>query len=172
MSPAAQMVSELMSQPVVSVGPGARVEEVRALAKSRGVHHVPIVQRGKVLGVVCTCDLGDASPDVRVLQLARRNLVTALPSCSASDAAKLMKDNAVGSVLISNRDGLWGIVTRDDLSRADAELARSLAELECSACHSKHHLRQSSGDTLLCVACAERANSAHWFDEGGGGGGD
>jgi predicted transcriptional regulator len=168
MSPGVQMVSELMSQPVISVGPGASVEEVRTLAKSRGVHHVPIVQRGKVLGVVCTCDLNDASPDLRVLQLARRNLVTAEPNCSATDAAKLMKDNAVGSVLIANRDGLWGIVTRDDLSRADAQLARSLAELECAACHSKHHLRQSAGDTLLCVACAERASSAHWFDEGGG----
>lgn len=168
MSPATQMVSELMSQPVVSVGPGASVEEVRALAKSRGVHHVPIVQRGKVLGVVCTCDLTEASPDLRVIQLARRNPVTAEPNCSATDAAKLMKDNAVGSVLIANRDGLWGIVTRDDLSRAGAHLARSLAELECAACHSKHHLRQSAGDTFLCAACADRANATHWFDEGGG----
>ena len=61
-----------------------------------------------------------------------------------------MRDNAVGSVLISNRDGLWGIVTRADLASADAELARaryaaaSLDELSqgralyvtrCAGCH-------------------------------------
>jgi CBS domain-containing protein len=168
MSPVAQMVSELMSQPVVSVGPGASVEEVLSLASSKGIHHVPIVQRGKLLGVVCTCDLGAARRDLHVLQLARRNPVTAEPNCSANDAAMLMKEHAVGSVLITNRDGLWGIVTRDDLIKADAELACVLSELECAACHSKHHLRQGLGDTLLCVACAERASSTHWFDEGGG----
>jgi len=168
MSPATQMVSELMRQPVVSVGPGASVEEVLALAKTQGIHHVPIVQRGKLLGVVCLCDLGKASPEARVVQLARRNVVTVEPSCSASDAAKLMRDKAVGSVLISNRDGLWGIVTRADLASADAELARQLAELQCAVCHSTHHLRQGDDDKLLCVACSERASASHWFDEGGG----
>ncbi len=165
MSAGTQMVSELMRQPVVTVGPGASVEEVRALADSQGIHHVPIVQRGRLLGVVCTCDLRDARPDLRVLQLARRNVVTAEPNVSARVVAKLMRDQAVGSVLISNRDGLWGIVTRSDLAEADAELAGLLATLECAACHATHHLRSSDGATLLCVACAERLSSQHWFEQ-------
>lgn len=163
-----QMVSELMRQPVVTVGPGATVDEVTTLAKDRKIHHVPIVQHGKVLGIVCTCDLAGARPDLRALQLARRNVIAAQPDSSVTDVARLMTDNAVGSVLISNRDGLWGIVTRDDLAHSSAELAGLLAGARCAACHTTHHLRQSAGETLLCAACAERASATHWFEEGGG----
>jgi predicted transcriptional regulator len=168
MSAVKQLVSDLMRQPVVTVGPGASVGEVTTLAKDRGIHHVPIVQRGKVLGIVCTCDLAEASPEVRALALARRNVITALPDASASDVARLMTNNAVGSVLITNRDGLWGIVTRDDLALASADLADLLDGVRCTACQSTHHLREGAGETLLCAACAERARASHWFEEGGG----
>lgn len=165
--PATQQVSELMRQPVVAVGPGASVREVLELAKSRGIHHVPIVQHGKLLGLVCTCDLKAAAPDLHALQLARRNVVTASPDCSAEDAARLMMTQVVGSLLIVNGDGVWGIVTRQDLARADAELAALLARVQCSACQSTRHLQRGPGDTFLCAACAERASASHWFDEGG-----
>lgn len=168
MSATNPIVSELMHQPLLSVGPGASVDEVMALAKSKGIHHVPIVQEGKLLGMVCTCDLGAARKDLRALQMARRQVITVLPDCPASDAAKLMLDNAVGSLVVSNRDGLWGIVTRHDLVHADEKLAEILAEGHCAACQSTHHLRPGPGDTFLCVHCAERAAASHWFDEGGG----
>ena len=169
MSASTQIVSELMHQPLVSAPPGASVDEVMTLAKSKGIHHVPIVQGSKLLGIVCTCDLGAARKDLRALQLARRHVVTVKPDCPAPAAAKLMLEEAVGSLLVGNADGLWGIVTRDDLMQADAELASLLAPVHCSACQSTHHLRPGPGDSYLCVHCAERASSTHWFDEGAGG---
>jgi predicted transcriptional regulator len=169
MSAAIPIVSELMHQPLVSVGPGASVEEAIQLAKSKGIHHVPIVQSGKLLGMVCTCDLGSARPDLRVLQLARRNVVTVEPDCSTADAARLMVTSVVGSLVVRNGDGLWGIVTRSDLVQADEALASVLAELKCAACQSTRHLRPGPGDGYLCVHCAERASASHWFDEGCGG---
>jgi predicted transcriptional regulator len=168
MSGASQIVSELMHQPLTSVGPGASVDEVLSLAKSKGVHHVPIVQRGKLLGLVCTCDLHGAQNDVKALQLARRQVLTVQPDCPAADAAKLMLEHAVGSLIVSNRDGLWGIVTRHDLMHSGQALAELLAESHCASCQSTHHLRQGPGETYLCVDCAERAATAHWYDEGGG----
>lgn len=168
MSASNPIVSELMHQPLHSVGPSARVDDVLTLAKTKGIHHVPIVQRGKLLGIVCTCDLSAARQDLKALQLARRQVVTVLPSCTASDAAKLMMDHAVGSLVVSNRDGLWGIVTRHDLMNADETLASLLAEGHCAACQSTHHLRQGPGETYLCAQCADRAAASHWFDEGGG----
>jgi CBS-domain-containing membrane protein len=121
-----------------------------------------------LLGLVCTCDLHGARPDLPALQLARRNVVTAQPDCRADDAARLMMTNAVGSLVISNRDGLWGIITRNDLTRSDSMLAELLAEFHCAACQAEQHLRPGPGETLLCVNCLERARATHWFDEGGG----
>jgi acetoin utilization protein AcuB len=168
MSAITTMVSQLMRQPLVTAGPGASVEEVELLARTKGIHHVPIVQRGKLLGIVCTCDLKGARPNLRALQLARRNVVTAQPDSTAAEVARLMIDNAVGSVVVSNRDGLWGIVTRGDFEHADSALADLLALRQCAACKSARHLRPGPGETLLCAACADRASAAHWYDEGGG----
>jgi len=168
MTPATEMVSQFMHQPVVTVGPAASVEEVLALAREKGIHHIPITQRGKLLGLVCTCDLNAALPTLPVLHLARRNVVTALPDCSAGDAARLMMTNAVGSVVICNRDGVWGIVTRSDLAQARPELASLLAEAQCAACGTSEHLRLGPGETFLCATCAERASASHWFDDGCG----
>jgi CBS domain-containing protein len=165
MATASQIVSEVMHQPLASVGPGASVEEVMTLTKKEGIHHVPIVQAGKLLGLVCTCDLDGARGQLKVLQLARRHVVTVKPDCSTTDAAKLMREHAVGSLVVSNRDGLWGIVTRHDLMKAGKDLAKLLADLHCVECQSTHHLRQGPDDTYLCVPCSQRATAKHWFDE-------
>jgi len=164
MSAVCQMVSEVMRQPVVTIGPGATVEDVTTLVTTHGIHHVPIVQRGKLLGIVCACDVAGSRPDLRALPFARRNVVTAQPDSSVADVARLMIKHAVGSVLIANGDGLWGIVTRDDVAYLSAELAALLDETRCASCRSTHHLRQVAGDTLLCKACADRANASHWFE--------
>jgi len=166
MQAAAELVSRFMRQPVLSVGPGASVKDALTLAHERGIHHIPIVQKGKLLGLVCTCDLKEALPHLPVLQLARRNVVTALPSLTARDAARLMIANAVGSVVVSNCDGLWGIVTKKDLAEAGPELAELFTESVCAACGAGQHLRPAAGETFLCVTCSERASASHWFDEG------
>jgi predicted transcriptional regulator len=168
MQAATELVSRFMRQPVLSVGLGASVQDALALAHEKGIHHIPIVQDGKLLGLVCTCDLKEALPHLPVLQLARRNVVTALPSCTAGDAARLMISNAVGSVVLSNCDGLWGIVTKKDLAEAGPELAELLTETVCAVCGAGQHLRPAVGETFLCVSCAERASASHWYDEGGG----
>jgi predicted transcriptional regulator len=168
MHAATEMVSRFMHQPVVSVGPGASVQDALSLAHHSGIHHIPIVQKGKLLGLVCTCDLREARTDLPVLRLAHRNVVTALPNCSAGDAARLMTENAVGSLVVANRDGLWGIVTRKDLAEAAPELAELLAGNACVACQARQHLRPIAGEAFLCVTCAERASARHWYDEGSG----
>jgi signal-transduction protein with cAMP-binding, CBS, and nucleotidyltransferase domain len=162
---ATEMVSRFMRQPVFSVGAGASVEQAMALAQENRIHHIPIVQSGKLLGLVCVCDLKEVNPNVRVLQLARRNVITAPPDCSAVDVARLMMTNAVGSVVICNRDGVWGIVTRKDLAETGPDLAALLAEDVCAACGAREHLRLGPEDTFLCAECATRASTCHWYDE-------
>jgi CBS-domain-containing membrane protein len=52
-----QPVSGSMSLPVLTVGPDAQVQEVLALTGEKGLHHFPIVAAGKLVGMICTCDL-------------------------------------------------------------------------------------------------------------------
>lgn len=159
-----RIVSDISHQPLVSVGPGASVAEAVALATARDIHHVPILQGHQLLGIVCTCDLGGAPRDLRVLQLARRNVVTVEPECTVQEAARLMIANIVGSLLVRSRNGQWGIVTRSDLLQSHADVESLLSELHCAVCGATRHLFQNPGNGYVCAPCAEQARAHHWFD--------
>jgi CBS domain-containing protein len=163
----AETVSEIMSQPAVVIGPDWNVADVVALSERRNVHHFPIVERGELVGIVCTCDLRDAEPAKAVSSYARRDVATIRPERSATDAARLMAERAVGSAVVVGPDGVYGIVTRGDLlARADS--GPLLAEGHCVCCQDVKHLRPGPDGTFLCVDCAERARGDNWFDTGVG----
>jgi predicted transcriptional regulator len=162
-------VSELMSLPVVTVSPDARAQEVLALAEAKGVHHFPIVDSGKLVGIVCTCDLQELSPEAKVMQVAWRHVVTLPEDGSLGDAARLMAIQGVGSIVVVANQGVCGIVTRDDLFRADPELNQLLWEARCAACGGRHHLRPAPDGQCICQDCQTRGEDGAWLELGGGG---
>lgn len=119
-------LAELMSMPVIAIGPDARTVDVLALADRHAVHHFPIVLEATLVGLVCVSDLETATLESYVIHRAWRHVVTAAPQSSADDAARLMRLHGVDSVVVADEDGVWGIVTRGDLLEADPELARFL----------------------------------------------
>ena len=168
MQPIQSPVSELMSSPVVTIGPDAVAREVLELAYNESVHHFPIIEQGRLVGIVCTCDLQELAPDAKVLQVAWRHVITLRPEGSVSDAARLMAMQGVGSIVVSDEGGVRGVVTREDLIRADPELDRLLQEARCSACGGRRHLRPGPEGQCLCQSCQARAKDGAGLDIGGG----
>lgn len=164
-----QMVSGSMSLPVVTVGPDAKVQEVLALADSTHVHHFPIVEAGKLVGIVCTCDLQELSPEAKVMEAAWRFVVTVPHDSLLSDAARLMALHGVGSIVVMNDARIGGIVTREDCVRAAPELEQLLWDARCVACGSRFHLRPAQDGHCICQDCKVRARDGGWLDLGGGG---
>jgi len=124
--PDSPSLADLMSMPAISVGPDASVAELRLLAEEHRIHHFPIMEDGRLLGLVCVSDLAQEDPDRRVISKAWRHVVTAPPPSSAGDAARLMRLHGVSSVVVADDQGVWGIVTREDLLEADPSLERLL----------------------------------------------
>jgi acetoin utilization protein AcuB len=164
MQPHGPIISEIMSAPAITIEPGTRVEDVLALAERRAVHHFPIIERGALIGLVCTCDLRDALPHLRAIDLAHQHVVTIAPHLKADDAARLMSEEAVGSVVVVGSEGVVGMVTREDVVQSAPELAGLMAEGHCSACKTRHHLKPGPNGTFLCADCLERAKEDSWFD--------
>lgn len=162
-----ESVADIMSQPALVIDPDWAVSEVFWVSELKQIHHFPIVERGTLVGIVCTCDLREARPDDRVRHYARRDVATIASTRNAGDAARLMAERAVGSAVVMDPEGIRGIVTRGDLqSRAGAKHA--LAEGHCAACATHEHLRPGPDGAYLCADCTERATGENWFDTGVG----
>jgi predicted transcriptional regulator len=167
MQTSTELVSDIMSQPVLVVGPESTVRELFELSRRRLVHHFPILERGALFGIVCTCDLRDAAPDATVRAFARREVTTIDAAQSIADAARVMAKRAVGSAVVIGPEGVYGIVTRGDLLRLGTS-ANLLEESHCACCGSYEHLRAGPDGAFLCADCKQRASGEDWFDTGVG----
>lgn len=145
-------VREIMSAPPLAVTPGTTLKEVAKLLTKRRVSGVPVVEDGKVVGVLSTSDLvGVEQSSERIELWSRwrrgprtlpagprrvREVMSAPPVTveswmSAVGAAWLMTEHDVGRLPVVDHGVLVGIVTRSDLVRAfgrsDEEIRREIA---------------------------------------------
>lgn len=160
-------VLSIMTRPVLTIDADAEVSTVLTLAAREHVHHFPIVDRGTLIGLVCTCDLEEAQADAVASSFSKRDVVTIPGWESTEKAARLMRDHAVGSVVVTGVGGVCGIVTREDITRYP-ELASLLEEGRCAACSCRAHLRPGPDGAFLCAECSQRAKGDDWFDLGVG----
>jgi acetoin utilization protein AcuB len=131
---AGEAVESIMTRPVVSISMDVELQRARELMEQRHVHHLPVVHRGKLVGIVSDRDvlraispfadkLAERAQDAETLhakvhQVMSRKLVTAKPSQTIQDAAALMLDAGVSCLPIVTAEGaLVGIVTLRDLTR-------------------------------------------------------
>jgi len=150
-----------MSRPVVVLPRSARVSEVFAEATAKRVHHFPILEGEQVLGFVCTCDLIDAPADELVLPRAWHHPASVSPTCTVTDAARLLLMHGVGSLLVMAPGGLRGIITADDLREVSSDLAALLEAARCTVCGAGEHLRPGLYGRPICAYCkAKRARAA------------
>ncbi len=128
-------VADIMSRGVVTVGVDQDIFAVCKLFDEHGFHHVLVVDRGRLVGVISDRDvLREASPFIgtlaerpqdvatlkkRVHQIMSRDLVVAHGKDSVADAAGAMLGRSVSCLPVVTADGcVEGVVTWKDLLRA------------------------------------------------------
>ncbi len=165
-SSASTPLPRVMHRPLVALHIYDSVAAALDTAREHGVHHFPVCKHQLLVGMVCTCDLKDASLDQAVGSV-MRPAVTISDARTAEEAAMLMKAADVGPVLVTDERGSpCGIVTRSDLN-GEPPIAALLEDCRCEACGTIHHLHRD-GQRLLCSSCRERAQEPQAFDTGGG----
>lgn len=157
---------DVMRSPVIALQVFDSVSAALDTAREHGVHHFPVCNHRQVAGMLCTCDLQEATPEQMVGDL-MRPAVTIPDTSSTMDAALLMRAADVGSVLVTGEDGApRGIVTRSDLN-GEPRVSAILEDCRCESCGSLRHL-QRYGERHLCFSCHERAAEPEAFETGGG----
>jgi signal-transduction protein with cAMP-binding, CBS, and nucleotidyltransferase domain len=137
------------------------------LCATRGVHHLPLFEGGRLIGVVCTCDLEEIALDAPIRSAVRRSPVTLETTASTEDALRRMSEEIVGSVLVTRAGEPVGIVTREDVV---LEANGYTVNLHCESCDAVTHLRKGS-NALLCGDCRTNAAPASLDEDELGGSG-
>jgi CBS domain-containing protein len=119
-------VSQYMSQPVLSIAPKTDFHVAYELMVSRGIHHLPVVDGDKLLGIVGERDLLLAAAHfgpavVPVEEIMRSPVVTVSASATIAQAARLLVLRRVGSLPVLNRHkAMVGIITETDMFKLTA----------------------------------------------------
>lgn len=115
-----------MTRDVVTVPSTATVADALDMLNAHTIRHLPVVEGGKVVGILSDRDLRLAitgRPDeTTVADVLTRDPVTVSPDATVETAARLLVDHNVGCVPVVEDGELVGIVTASDLLRSYVEL--------------------------------------------------
>jgi acetoin utilization protein AcuB len=123
-------VSQYMSQPVLSIAPNTDFHVAYELMVSRGIHHLPVVDGDKLLGIVGERDVLLAAAHfgpavVPVEEIMRSPVVTVSASATIEHAARLLVLRRIGSLPVLNRHkAMVGIITETDMFKLTAGMLR------------------------------------------------
>ena len=118
-------IDRIMTINPVMIGPGDSAAKARELLKTSGIHHLPVVDNGKLVGIVSSADLLKLyvldeevalSALATVSQIMELNPVALTETATLRDAAeKLMKGGFHALPIVDADRNLVGIVTSVDL---------------------------------------------------------
>ena len=141
------LVRDWMTENLVTLSPEASVAEALTLCRKRRIRHIPILDEGRLVGIVSDRDLRDASPalgdperarilqEIRVADVMSREVITVDPQDSIENAAQQMYELKIESLPVVSEgavagagstvaeEEVLGIVTSSDVMRALVTLA-------------------------------------------------
>lgn len=115
-------VGEVMTSPVLAVDPGAAVEDAYRIMIRYGHAALPVVDAGKLAGIITRKDLDKAKihglEHVAAGDFMTESPITIQPEASVAEAHRIMVLNNIGRLPVLDHEVLTGIVTRTDILRA------------------------------------------------------
>lgn len=124
-------VRQFMTSQVFTVSPEDNVADTMALMREKKINRLPVVQKGKLVGIVTDGDLREVSPSpattlsifelnylvakTSIREVAVKNVITCSPDTKIEDAAVLMRDHGIGALPVLDQGKLVGIITETDI---------------------------------------------------------
>jgi len=111
-------VSDLMSYPVITVASDTLMEKVAEVLKEEGCTGVPVVDSGKLIGIISRRDFRKVKGPSRMKNpvkafMSTKN-ITIAPENSLMEAARLMVKHDIGRLPVVENDQVVGIISRSD----------------------------------------------------------
>ena len=111
-------VKELMTPQVVAVRPTDSLAAARELLREKRIHHLLVLENGRVVGLLSYRDLIGKSDAQSVSDVMSRDVVTVASWDTARNAAAKMIGRTHGCLPVVDGDTVAGILTSTDLLHA------------------------------------------------------
>ena len=124
-------LSEIMNRDLVTVDKQASLRRARRILDQHRIRHLLVVDEKRLVGIVTDRDLRQAAPsskspltiserqefmdELKVLEVMSRKLITASPTTTIREAARVMVREKIGCLPVVDGNQLVGIVTQTDL---------------------------------------------------------
>ena len=138
------LVERWMKANPITVGPQDSFRHAMNLIRQRGIRHLPVVEGGRLVGIVTDRDVRQASPSaatslevhelhyllekIKIRDIMTSEVVTAMPEMPIEAAARLMLTHRIGSLPVLRGMALVGIITETDILSAFVEVMGIQAE--------------------------------------------
>lgn len=126
------MVKNWMSQPAITVEAGSLVKDADRLAKRHEIHMLPVMQKGRLVGIVTDRDIKGASaadfpgkkmignrdslPELEIKKIMTPNPVTISDHSTVEEVVeKLLVHNISGLPVLNQQQKVIGVITKSDL---------------------------------------------------------
>jgi acetoin utilization protein AcuB len=132
------LVKRRMSQPVITVPPDMSLPDCLKLMQRERIRRTPVVENGRLIGIVSDKDLLNASPSdatslsvweitylinkIKVKDVMTKEVLTIQENMPIEEAARIMVDNKIGGLPVMDNGDLVGLITETDLFKVLLEL--------------------------------------------------
>jgi acetoin utilization protein AcuB len=124
------LVRDSMTREVVTLSPQTTAAEALALCREKGIRHLPVMEEGRLAGIVSDRDLRSATPalgdparaealqKVLVRGVMVRDVLATHPEDPIEQAANTMREKKIGCLPVLEAGELVGILTTSDVMEA------------------------------------------------------
>jgi CBS domain-containing protein len=116
-----ELVSGIMSTNLITVGPEDNLQTVKDILINNRIHHVPVVEGKKMVGLITTYDLFKLNvdhkdyPRTKVANVMTKRLAFLEPSDKVGTAAEVFMEHLFHALPVVENGELVGIVTTFDV---------------------------------------------------------
>ncbi len=129
-----EFVKDWMTTQVVSITPDTSLSEAHRFMSDKCIRRLPVVQNGKLVGIVTRSDVRGAEPsaatslsiwemsyllaNLKIEEIMTRNPIAVSPQITIGEAARIMLEKKIGGLPVVDDTGrLAGIITESDIFR-------------------------------------------------------
>ena len=118
-----EKVEVIMMKDLITLRPEDTLTQVSEVFKTKKIHHIPVVEDGKLVGLVTTYDMWRKNvrhedyDKIQIKEIMSKRLIKLEPDSKIGTAAELFLDNRFHALPVVDGEKLIGLVTTFDILR-------------------------------------------------------